>query len=48
MVGSLVMVAAVGYQIFRPNRPMAMRVTGVLSILFTVGLAGRSILRFGL
>lgn len=45
---SLVMVAAVGYQIFRPGRPMAMRVTGALSILFTLGLAGWSVLRFGL
>jgi hypothetical protein len=45
---SLLMVAAVGYQISKPNRPMAMRVTGALSILFTLGIAGWSVLRFGL
>jgi len=45
---SLVMVAAVGYQISRPAHPMAMRVTGALSILLTLGLAGWSVLRFGL
>lgn len=45
---SLLMVAAVGYQISKPNRPMAMRVTGALSILFTLGIAGWSVLRIGL
>ncbi len=45
---SLVMVATVGYQISRPNRPLAMRVTGVLSILLTVGIAGWSVMHFGL
>lgn len=45
---SLVMVAAIGYQISRPNRPTVMRVTGALSILFTLGLAGWSVLRVGL
>lgn len=48
LVLSLVMVAAVGYQISRPNRPMVMRVMGVLSILFTVGIAGWSVMHFGL
>ncbi len=45
---SLVMVAAIGYQISRPRHPAAMRVIGALSILFTLGLAGWSVLRFGL
>jgi hypothetical protein len=45
---SLIMVAAVGYQISRPNRPAAMRVTGALSILFTLGIAGWSVMHFGL
>ena len=48
LVLSLVMVAALGYQISRPSRPMAMRVTGALSILITLGLAGWSVLQFGL
>lgn len=48
LVMSLVMVAAVTYQISKPSRPMAMRVTGALSILFTLGIAGWSVLRFGL
>ncbi len=45
---SLIMAAAVGYQISRPNRPTAMRVTGALSILFTLGIAGWSVMHFGL
>ncbi len=45
---SLVMVAAIGYQISRPSRPWAMRVTGALSILFTLGIVVWSVLRFGL
>ncbi len=48
LVLSLVMAAAIGYQISRPKRPMTMRVTGALSILFTLGLAGWSVLHFGL
>ena len=44
---SLVMVAMVGYQISRPSRPTAMRVTGTLSIIITLGLAGWSVLHFG-
>ena len=48
LILSLVMAAIAGYQISRPNRPLAMRVTGVLSILFTVGIVGWSLLRFGL
>jgi hypothetical protein len=44
---SLVMVAAIGYQISRPSRPTAMRVTGTLSILITLSLAGWSVLHFG-
>lgn len=45
---SLAMVAVIGYQILRPSRPTAMRVTGTLSILITLGLAGWSVLHFGL
>ena len=45
---SLVMVAVIGYQISRPGRPTAMRVIGTLSILVTLGLAGWSVLHFGL
>jgi hypothetical protein len=45
---SLVMVAVIGYQISRPSRPAAMRITGMLSILITLGLAGWSVLQFGL
>jgi len=45
---SLVMVAVIGYQILRPNIPTAMRITGTLSILVTLGLAGWSVLHFGL
>jgi hypothetical protein len=44
---SLVMIAVIGYQISRPNRPMAMRLTGGLSILFTLGILAWSALRFG-
>ena len=44
---SLVMVAMVGYQISRPSRPTVMRVTGTLSIIITLGLAGWSVLHFG-
>ena len=44
---SLVMVTVIGYQISRPGRPTAMRVTGTLSILITLGLAGWSVLHFG-
>jgi hypothetical protein len=45
---SLAMVGVVGYQISKSNRPLAMRVTGAISIAFTLGLAGWSILQFGL
>src|SRR5450759_1608016 len=45
---SLAMVAVIGYQISRPSRPTAMRVTGTLSVLITLGLAGWSVLHFGL
>ena len=44
---SLLMAAVIGYQISRPSRPTAMRVTGTLSILITLGLAGWSVLHFG-
>jgi hypothetical protein len=45
---SLIMAVAIGYQISRPSRPTAMRITGTLSILTTLGLAGWSVLHFGL
>jgi hypothetical protein len=45
---SLVMAAAIGYQISKPNGPFVMRLTGTLSILFTLGIVGWSVLRFGL
>lgn len=45
LVVSLVMVGAIGYEISRPGRPRTM---GALSILFTLGLAGWSLLHFGL
>jgi hypothetical protein len=48
LVVSLVMVGAIGYEISRRGRPRAMRITGALSILFTLGLAGWSLLHFGL
>jgi len=44
---SLVMVAAIAYQISRPNRPTTTRVIGALSILLTLGMAAWSMLRFG-
>jgi hypothetical protein len=45
---SLVMAAIIGYQISRPNRPMAMRLTGAFSILITLGIAGWSVVHVGL
>ncbi len=45
---SVVMAAVIAYQISRPGRPLAMRFTGALSILLTLGIAGWSILGFGL
>lgn len=45
---SLVMVAVIAYQISRPSRPLAMRLTGAFSILFTLGIVGWSVMRFGL
>jgi len=48
LVMSLAMVAVVGYQISKPRRPLAMRVTGGLSILVTLGVAGWSVLHVSL
>lgn len=48
LIMSLAMALALGYQISRPNRPRAVRISGALSILLTVGIAGWSLLRFGL
>lgn len=48
LVLSLMMAAAIGYRISRPSHPWVMRVAGALSIVFTLGLAGWSVLRFGL
>jgi len=45
---SVVMAAVIAYQISRPGRPPVMRVTGGLSVLTTLGIAGWSILQFGL
>jgi hypothetical protein len=45
---SLVMVAAIAWQITRPGRPRAMQITGALSILFTLAIAGWSLLQVGL
>jgi len=47
LIMSLVMAAIIGYQISRPDRPMAMRVTGALSILITLAIAGWSLLHAG-
>ena len=44
---SLAIAAVIAYQISRPRRPMAVRVTGALSIVLTLGLAGWSFLRIG-
>lgn len=48
LIMSLAIAAVISYQISRPQRPVAMRVTGALSILITLGIAGWSFLRFGL
>src|SRR3974390_871388 len=48
LIMSLVLAVAIAYQISLPNRPTAMRVTGMLSLIFTLGLAGWSVLHFGL
>jgi hypothetical protein len=45
---SLLMAALIGYQVSRPDRATAMRVTGALSILITLGLSGWSVLHLGL
>ncbi len=45
---SLAMVVVLGYQIAKPSRPVAARVTGAISIVFTISLATWSVLRFGL
>jgi hypothetical protein len=45
---SLLMVALIGYQISRPSRPATVRITGALSIFFTLGITGWSVLHFGL
>ena len=45
---SLVMVAPIVYQISRPGRPFAVRLTGSFSILLTLTIVGWSVLRFGL
>jgi hypothetical protein len=48
LVMSLAIAVVIAYQISRPGHPTAMRVTGALSILLTLGLAGWSLLHFGL
>ena len=44
---SLVMAAVIAFQISRPKRPMAARVMGAASIVFTLGLAGWSLWHLG-
>jgi hypothetical protein len=48
LVMSLAIAVVIAYQISLPGRPTAMRVTGAFSILLTLGLAGWSLLHFGL
>ncbi len=48
LIVSLGIAALIAYQISLPHRPQSVRVTGALSILLTVGLAGWSLLRFGM
>ena len=48
LIMSVVMAAVIAYQISRPRRPLAMRITGALSIVLTLGLAGWALLHFGL
>ncbi len=45
---SLLMAAAIAYQISRPSRPLRVRVSGAFSIFFTLAIVGWSVLRFGL
>jgi len=45
---SLAIAAVIAYQISRPGRPTAMRITGTLTILLSLGLAGWSMFHFGL
>jgi hypothetical protein len=47
LVMSLAMATMIAYQITRPRRPIPMRVAGTLSIVFTLGLAGWTVLNFG-
>jgi hypothetical protein len=44
---SLAMVAVIGYQVRDAKRPRAVRVTGVVSIVVTLGLVVWSVARFG-
>jgi hypothetical protein len=45
---SLGIAALIAYQISLPHRPRSVRISGALSILLTVGLAGWSLLHFGM
>jgi hypothetical protein len=45
---SIAMASIIAYQIARPQRPTGVRVTGMLSIVLTLGIAGWSLLHFGL
>jgi hypothetical protein len=45
---SLAMIAVIGYQMRDAKRPRSMRITGAISIVVTLGLAGWSIMQFGL
>jgi hypothetical protein len=44
---SVGMIGVVGWQIRDPRRPRSMRIMGAVSIVATLGLAGWSILHFG-
>ncbi len=45
---SLAMVAAIGYRLRNTRRPRSMRIAGAVSIAVTLGLAGWSVMQFGL
>ena len=48
LVMSLALVVVVGTQVAKPSRPAVIRITGALSILLTLVLAGWSVVQFGL
>ena len=48
LLASLAMVFVVAYRIRDPHRSRSFRISGAISILLTLGLAGWSIVQFGL